>query len=733
MSTDGDYQHTLAQRAAKRKLARDIGEIPKCVDPERRKYLEAHPAEWLREILPNIYTTEFSKSQLVFIDLAWGAIVNGTCQNIEAYRGLGKTSILYGLVLLAVSSGVLKHVLVITAEGGSSVAQATQWFVGAIEDDYGAEGDQRSPYHQYYPEIAFPIQKREGSPIRPVWYKGSEAGIVIKTDRICFPQIWGYNADDEPTPSCGAMIRCTSITSGDIRGANHIIKRLGSYRVRAVILDDIQSDAGASSAAMVTNIINTIDKSVRLLSGRSKTGGKEPLTILSAITQNAPNDVACVLANKPDMNTIILPFVTRLPDNWDAWYEYKQQVAINSKNIESAKDKQKSLGNLKKWFKANIDKFKGVEVDDERLYEPWQYNAVHYAVHRWSESQLAFWSELQNDAERAYVDNEASLNYAVMGRKLRRNANNEPLRRCWIPEGTSVLTAHIDVGEHYCNYEVCAFSHDFNLSHVVDFDITPEQDIYAKQKRTYQVDLQDYYEGPLETQIEQCIEDTVIKILEQQYFDSYGNPISIDADTEYIQHGRVGGLQRPFKFLAYIGVDCSDGEREMGIWRACNNIVKRQSHYMGRIVPSYGDAAGSKLIRYWDLKPGEWRRDKRLATPCDWIENPDRCKSLHRRFTNVPISFLYDANTSKTRCYQSWEIPVGRDGSTTIYWEEDKDRLDAYTKQLTAETFVQKKKSGIDYKVWSFRKPQIYDNEFLDCHVACRAHAEYVGCSAILN
>ena len=103
---------TDAQRAAKRELENrrsiergralnEIAPIPECEDVDLRNELERNPSRWLSTLLPEVFYSAFTATQERFIELVWQAIVEGSWRNIEAYRGIGKTSILSGLLLKA--------------------------------------------------------------------------------------------------------------------------------------------------------------------------------------------------------------------------------------------------------------------------------------------------------------------------------------------------------------------------------------------------------------------------------------------------------------------------------------------------------------------------------------------------------------------------------------------------------------------------------------------------------
>ena len=726
-----------AERAAKRELENrrsiersralnEIAPIPECEDLSFREELERDPARWLSTILPEIFFADFTPTQERFIDLVWSAIVEGSWRNIEAYRGIGKTSILSGLLLKALLEGKVRHAVYCTAEGGASTVQASYWFAAALFDDYNARGEDARLLTRLYPEVGYPLQRREGRAQRPLTCNGVPLKIEMKSDRIVLPNVPGSRC-------AGSLLRFTSISSGGLRGANHTIPGAGSFRVQCVMLDDVQNDATARSAVEVDSIISTIQKSIRGLAGRRADGTRESLTVLSAITQNQPGDVAERLIEEiPEFGTLVLPFVTSLPDNFDEWKRYKafreETLRKNPNDVAGARRR------LAEYYKQNRESLaRNVAVDDPRQRETWQVDAVHYALDFWSASEPSFWCELQNDARRAAAESGSGLSALDVARKTRVDANGVALARYVIPDGADIVVAHIDAGEHYLNYQVSAYSKDFTLAHVVDFGVFPDQPLGVASKKTFAVDLQDVYtRGDKFDRLQAAVLDLLQKIFKQQYFDESGRELDVDVATQFEQHARPRGQRaRNFAALALCGVDCGDAEMEAAIWGAIDRFHTIDGgRYLGRAIPAYGDAARARLMRYYPLRPGEWRRSKRYGFPLDWIENSEDKVQLTRTFPNVYAWLKYDANTAKTRRDAAWRLPAGRPGAASIFNRLDCDSDEAYNMfciQQTAETFTTSRRSGLLYNVWQMKRPRVADNEFLDTDAACRALAEYVG------
>jgi hypothetical protein len=170
---------------------------------------------------------------------------------------------------------------------------------------------------------------------------------------------------------------------------------------------------------------------------------------------------------------------------------------------------------------------------------------------------------------------------------------------------------------------------------------------------------------------------------------------------------------------------------EIALWQAINDFHRADGgRFLGRAVPCYGVKAEARLVRYYELSSSEWRRKRGRASQCDWIENPRRADTLKRSYPNVYASFLYDANTAKTRRNDAWETRAGRDGAASIFSGAEDETLAMFAQHQCSEEFKRTMKSGVEYRVWDFRRPKLWDNEFLDTDAGCRALAEYVGCEA---
>ena len=725
------------RRDEKRREQNDIGEIPPIQNPERRKAAEKDPVLWLTTYLPEHFFLPFSQTQERFVRVADAAIRNRAWQNVNACRGFGKTTDLSGLMLKAHLTGWTRYGLYIVAVDGMC-GDSSNFFSEALfeplikldEDDPNDNGwHPEKPLCQDYPEVCYPIACRDGVAQRPLMYHGRQTKIVISPNKIVFPVIPG-------SKSSGSILYFVSISSREIRGRRHIIPGEGTYRPDIVMLDDIQSDGVAKSEVQVSDIMTVIRKSVEGLAGSDrKTGRKQPLIILSALTQNQPLDVAIQMKERPEYCTQVYSFLKSTPTDFSAWKKYRDYRADL---YFRHSDEKKVVPLLKRYYTQHREELEeNCVADNPESYTEKQVSAIHYALDFWCTSgEAAFWCELQNDANRASQERDGELTPVVVIRKKRPNLPDHdtqiPLKRYWLPKGTVATTAFIDCGEHYLNYEVLAFGERYSWAHVVDFGIWPDQDFPTTSKKSYRRDLQDVYrDGDKFDRLRAAVVDCLHAIFTQQYFDHRGKPTDVHRETEYVQNARGNRRSRQvYRLLTLCGVDCGDGEMEYSLWKAIDEFHRRNDgEFFGRAIPTYGAQSESRLMRYYQLHPGEWRRETKDHTNCDWIENPIRSKGIARNFANIYASLLYDANTAKTRRNSAWMTPVEKPGSETLFDWAEPEYLKMFAEQQCSETYKETWKSNLKYLLWGMKKPRVYDNEFLDTDAGCWALADYIGLS----
>jgi hypothetical protein len=339
---------------------------------------------------------------------------------------------------------------------------------------------------------------------------------------------------------------------------------------------------------------------------------------------------------------------------------------------------------------------------------------------KWAKNAASFYTEQQNDPERAaYVDSVA-VTPAVIRDKM------VYVPKLYLPENTFAMTAFIDAGKNYHAYEVCAFGENRSFSHTLDYGIWPDQGVPRITKKSYRIGIQEMYADAAEKDEERiglALRDLLDKITNQIYFDHRGQEISVNEQID-LHHERYG---QSYHRLAMIGIDCRYCEDT--VWKSISTFVSEHPEWRDRIIPTYGTFAQSRLLRYYDLdmENREWQRGRNLAkngrSNYDWIENPRQAMELFIE-TGLEYSLKYDANTFKTMAAQAWLIGKGFTGTHTIF-----DHVDykMYAEHQCSEKPVATTINGIAYNKWKAAPGAGGNMEFLDTRVGCEAIANYVG------
>ena len=698
-----DYESKY--RAKQRAERNEIGPLPTVKDPERRARTKNDFVAFCKEYFPDVFFREWQGFHYEVAKEFERVVLNGGKKALAAPRGTCKSTFARAAILWAMFQHPEKHkvVLYLGAIGGATERTHKQIYSQIFSNTILGED---------FPEICYPYRKQNRNKHFNPTVNGEPCMLRWVEDEIVLPTI-------AASETSGSTIKFYSIGSSGLRGLDVTIGNV-AIRPTLVVIDDPQSDDSAKSAVQVSSMHGVITGTVANLSGFDRsTKRRSTISVIAVCTCIAENDLAMQLLDRersPDyQGSLYQRFVNKqLPVNMDLWKQYKE---IRTKSIGEHGD----IRDATAFYSANraVMDEGAVPLDDDDC-EMGMLSGIQFGMDRWAESEVTFWTEQMNSpADAKYADGTNLTVPMVLDKSI-------PLKRGWVPKGTEVLTAHIDVGKHYLNWEIDAFGPDFTFSHTVDFGVFPEQYVPKITKKTPSVDLQEKYtEGDEYDRVKSALVDCMKHIVNKAYFDHEGNPIGIREGIGRTQHA----TKQEFPFLAMIGVDASDGEREGTVWQAIAEFHRyRDGAYANRAIPMYGTAPASRLMRYYDLKEGEWRRGALGAGDCDWIENYAKKQSyLSETRGLVPACLVYDANTYKTERNSAWLCRTGRPGAHTIF-DDTIENLTMYAEHQCAEEIRRRRKmNGLEVNLWEMKKPHFSDNEFFDTNTGCRVLASYVG------
>jgi len=264
-------------------------------DASRRTRLEKSASAWLRYYMPQTYTRPFDDPQNAIIEGAVKAQAERCRYVVAAERGIGKSSILWGLVLMFALTGRERFPVCIMWSG-QSASRALRFWRMALAFNSRLLAD--------YPEYCMPY----------AWAKGS--GFKVATS------IWSHN--NQPTgamyqlgenmiifPDNRGAIGCETI-NGNPRGLNHPCSDGTVLRPSLVLIDDPQSRGSAKSPVQVQQIIELIDADI---AGLGEAGTSMPMLMSGNCI--APYDVMDYYLSHAGWTALRIPRISSWPDGFN--------------------------------------------------------------------------------------------------------------------------------------------------------------------------------------------------------------------------------------------------------------------------------------------------------------------------------------------------------------------------------------------------------------------------------
>ena len=286
---------TAAERVAAQVNRGNCVTLQPCADPERRARLEADPVAWLQWYLHQTYTRPFERPHREIVAGVLRAHETGGRFVVAAERGIGKSAILWGMVLLLALTG-RRRFPVCVPWADRALKRAFRFWRNALCFNERLLAD--------YPEFCLPFAHAKGTPqkVCNVWWEHSGrktgAQLTVGEGLIVLPDQRGCIGG--------------STINANVRGLNHPMEDGTILRPDIVLLDDVQDRSVAKSPAQVADTVSIIDGDV---AGCGDSGKDLPL--LMAANCIGPEDVAQHYLNNKDWHALKIPCIVRWPADWD--------------------------------------------------------------------------------------------------------------------------------------------------------------------------------------------------------------------------------------------------------------------------------------------------------------------------------------------------------------------------------------------------------------------------------
>lgn len=273
-------------------------------DPKRRARLEKQPAKWMAYYLDDRFPFPFGEVHIQIIAACIRAMTAGTGITVAAPRGFGKTSVLWGMALYGVMTGVCRFPVVIGWKANAGYELLDQW-LDALSRNERLRAD--------YPCQCGPFQESTHSQRLKRILRNVEtdqlAGCDVRKGRgtVLLPDVRepGTRHTMPHVALAGASM------NGSIKGLNVGLITGESLRPDIVLMDDPQDEATADSETLVKKVIKKIDYGIRSLAGP-----RRRLTVMAAVTCVNLGDVSEHLLTRPGTESIKIGQVTSWPDGW---------------------------------------------------------------------------------------------------------------------------------------------------------------------------------------------------------------------------------------------------------------------------------------------------------------------------------------------------------------------------------------------------------------------------------
>jgi len=266
-----------------------------CDDMKRRERLEKDPAKWLRFYLPQTFLRPFDKPHLEIIDGAMKAHETGGRFLVAGERGIGKSSVFYGIVLLLALSG-RRHFPVYLPWSAPVMKRGFQFWKNALAFNETLLAD--------YPEFCQPFAHARAISQKMAALRWSDteqpcgAALQISDGMIILPDSLGVIGG--------------STVNGNPRGLNFPQPDGSVLRPDIAFVDDPQDRSVARSLILTDETCAKIDGDI---AGLGTAGGGFPLLMSGNCI--CDGDVMSRYMDDPNWRSLRVACVESWPKGWD--------------------------------------------------------------------------------------------------------------------------------------------------------------------------------------------------------------------------------------------------------------------------------------------------------------------------------------------------------------------------------------------------------------------------------
>lgn len=444
-----DYERRLSQ------ARRNLPPLPPCENPELVEKCRYNLELFCRTFLKRWCPAKFSKAHKEILAGIQRAVLKGGKQAYAAPRGYGKSVMGRAGLVWACLYGHSRFSLLIAAK--DDLAAESLWQILVLfSTTYPEDGHGTDLLHRCFPIlycwVALDLQMRKA---QGQLYNNVSTRIKYNTDCLQMPQIPGYDGS-------GCIIRTASIGS-KFRGLSFTADDGSILRPQLVLLDDLQSDQSAASAAQVEKQFIQIDRAVAGLKAAGKKMGQ--VFIGTVIAKNDLCSVFCNREAHPEWNGLLYAALPSLPKNIELW---TQDYYIAWKTSLEKHDDFKTAKRFYREHRKELEE--GADVLWKEVYNRDDAcTALEELMRIYLESAPRFFSEYQNSPTTDTYDGGNNRIDLILPDALNR------LPCGVVPAWCNALTCGVDIGKYAATYCVVGYDRRTTTSAIVDYGTWPEQ------------------------------------------------------------------------------------------------------------------------------------------------------------------------------------------------------------------------------------------------------------------
>ena len=437
---------TRGRQRAQAMAGRDIGDIPKVANPQRRGRCRKSLRMFLKTYFPEVFNLPWSSNHIRVISRLETAIREGGLFAMAMPRASGKTWICAEASLWAILYGYRRYVVFVSATDAMAVSNMEK-VKRQLETNPRLIGD--------FPEVCFPVAKLEGiaNRCKGQTYKGKRTYIRWSDDKLDMPSIPG-------SLCAGSVFESTSITSSNIRGKSQGTAKGEALRPDFCVIDDPQSKESAASAEQCRKRLEIISGDILRMAGPGK-----KMTAVMPCTVIERGDLCDQVLDRekhPEWSGERMRLLDAFPTNVDLWDEYRAIWA------DSKREHGGSIKDATAFYRKNRAAMdKGAVCTWPQRFEKDEISGIQYAMNIYIENRKVFYSEFQNEPEEE-SDEAEQLNRDLIFQKL------NGLERGRVPLESASVTMYIDIHDKLIYWAIGAYAQGFTGA-IIDYGTWPQQ------------------------------------------------------------------------------------------------------------------------------------------------------------------------------------------------------------------------------------------------------------------